>query len=726
MPEVARRGNAGQAAVQPGTPKPATTLELPPVREDLKLYPGPAHLDGSPSWRILDPLRNSFYEIGSLEFELLSRWRNHATGEALIEAVAQDTRLIPVLDEVRDLIEFLKTNQLLAPSSAAVRDGLRTMRHATRRAWYEHVFHHYLFFRVRLVRPDAFLGRTVGITDLFFTRTFAGLILGLLAVDLYLLMRDWHSFSESFLRLLTPQGAVYYAVALSFAKVIHELGHAYAAKRYGVRVPAMGVAFMVLWPFLYTDVGETWKLADRRKQLLIASAGMLAELTLAVIATFLWAISPEGVAKNVLFVLATSSWVMTLAINASPFMRFDGYFVLSDALDFPNLHERAGKCARHWIRTNFFRLPETLPEPTLHARQRRWLIAFAITTWIYRLVVFLGIALLVYHLFYKLLGIVLMLLEVYWFVLRPVSQELGYIWTMRRSARIAWGKFAGVGLAAVVALWFVPITSEVSAPGLLHAAQEQSVFPPFPARVTQVQVAPGQRVAAGDVLVKLESRELQSRAEKADVAIRSARLELARTPASALQQERQRVLEEELAQALATRHAVDEDAARQLLRANHGGIVEIVENDLVSGRSVNTSQLLMRVLSQTGPVIEAYVNEAQINAVVPGQKVRFYPEVANMRPMRGTIVAVDKTPLKEIVRPVMASLHGGEVVATRGANGRLMVQEALYRVSVEPERGAGKVQMAVRGTVRVETDLVFIAENFVYRILSLLIRESGI
>jgi len=331
------------AVVQPATDTP---VDLPALREDLRLIPAEAHRDGSPSWRIVDPVRNSFFQIGWLEFELLARWREHADAESLVAAVAAETPLQVEIDEVKDLIAFLAANQLLAPASKVAREALGRRAGAARKSWYEQALHHYLFFRLPLYKPDAFLARTVALTDIFFTRGFLVLMVGLLAVDLYLVSREWYAFSNSMARMLTPKAFLYYAIAVSFSKVVHEFAHAYAARRYGVRVPTMGVAFLVLWPFLYTDVSETWKLADRRKQLVIASAGMSAELALAVISTFLWALSPEGAAKNVFFILASTTWVITLAINLSPFMRFDGYFVLSDLLDFPNLHERAGACAR--------------------------------------------------------------------------------------------------------------------------------------------------------------------------------------------------------------------------------------------------------------------------------------------------------------------------------------------------------------------------------------------
>jgi len=95
-------------------------VALPPIREDLRLYPGPPQADGTPTWRILDPIRNSFFEIGWLEFELLARWREHGDAESLMARVAAETPLRPALEEVQELISFLAHNQLLASLANAV------------------------------------------------------------------------------------------------------------------------------------------------------------------------------------------------------------------------------------------------------------------------------------------------------------------------------------------------------------------------------------------------------------------------------------------------------------------------------------------------------------------------------------------------------------------------------------------------------------------------------
>jgi putative peptide zinc metalloprotease protein len=700
-------------------------LVLPPVREDLRLYPGAPQRDGSPTWRILDPVRNSFFEIGWLEFELLARWREHTDGAALAAQVAAETPISPSLGEVRDMVNFLTTNQLLAARSKDARDALSRRMKDSKQPWYSELFHHYLFFRIPLFHPDAFLARTMGLVDVFFTRGFVLLVLVLLGADLYLLSREWYNVTDAAARMFTPSAFLSYAIAVTFSKVVHELAHAYAARRYGVRVPTIGVAFLVMWPYLYTDTGETWKLGDRRKQLVIACAGMGSELVVAVFSTLLWALSPEGGAKNVFFVLASTTWVMTLAVNLSPFMRFDGYFVLSDLLDFPNLHERGSACARWWLRRTFFGLDEPLPEPGLAPRQRAGLILFAYITWCYRLVVFLGIAVLVYHFFFKLLGIVMFALELFWFIFRPIWKEVGYLWRARKAVKMPWRPAIAVFAVAGVLVWVIPVSHEVLAPAILRAAHENAVYAPFPARVTAVRVAELQKVAAGAELLRLEAPELGVREKKADISIASARAELARMPANIQLQENYQVLQQRLAQALAEKQAVAEEFTRQELRSVQGGTIRDMAPDLVAGRWVNTHQLLMRVVAQSEPVIEAYVTEQQVAAITPGQTVRFFPRLPDRPVLEGQVLAVDRAPQKELQRPVLASIYGGEIVVKQGQHGALVAQDAIYRVMIKP-LGVDKADAVVHGRVRIDTGLRFLAENFAYRIISIFIRESGI
>src|SRR6185503_18510315 len=155
----------------------------------------------------------------------------------------------------------------------------------------------------------------------------------------------------------------------------------------------------------------------------------------------------------------------------------------------------------------------------------------------------------------------------------------------------------------------------------------------------------------------------------------SARTELSRTPASVRQQERSGVLESELAEALASRQAVLEEAAAEQLRSLQRGTVRDLSRDLVPGRWVNPRQQLMKIVSETDPLIEVFVSERQVGAIEPGQAVHFYPSIPNYPVVRGTLVAVDKSPIKDLTQPLLASVYGGDIAISPGSKGRLTAQE---------------------------------------------------
>ena len=711
---------------EPGKPESPESAVLPKIRQDLKLYPGPKHRDGSPGWRILDPVRNRFFEIGWLEFQLLSHWSEDDTVEELIDLVSQDSSVQPTVKEVAGFVAFLDNNQLTVAKDKASLGRLRGTLARSVKPWYETLFHNYLFFRIPLVKPDRFLEKTLPLVAFFYTYWFAALVIGVFVLDLYLVSREFDEVRRTFAYFFNLQGGIYFLIAASASKVIHELGHAYTARRYGVRVPAMGLAFLVMWPVLYTDTSESWKLADNKKLFAIASAGIVSELSLACFATLFWVLSPEGPSKNIFFILATTTWVMTLAINASPFMRFDGYYLLSDFLDFPNLHERSSACARWWIRRRFFNLRQPVPEPTFTANQRRSLVTFALVTWFYRLTVFIGIALIVYHTFYKPLGILLMVLEIAWFVVKPVATEFRYLYAQKGAVRLAWHAFA-IAIAALFALvWAMPITSQVSAPGVLIAVKEQSVFVPTPARIVAVEVQAMQAVDPGAVLVRLESPELDVREAVARSKLATSRTEYLRGVATSRRQEQTEVLASQVYEADASLRAVLEEKANLVVRANISGTVRDIPPDLVPGRWINSRELMMRVVLDKSTLIEAYLDDSQVRSVALGQSVKFYPTMAGVPVMSGEVISIDKTGVKQITRPLLVGPYGGDVPAAFDKKGGAVARDATYRVVIQPDDYLQDVTSVARGTVRIHTDIFLVAENFLYRALSILIRESGL
>lgn len=696
---------------------------LPPLRQDLQLLSGLPHADGAPSWRIQDPIRNRFYEIGWLEFEMLSRWQAGKDIGQLCLDIAAETQLTPTKTEAEALLAFLRHHQLVTADEAG-RELLRRRWLAAKPSFLKQVIHHYLFFRVPLLHPDRFLTRTLKHVNVFFSSAF--LIATLLAgvTGLYLATRQGDALATAFSYFFSLEGLLSYAVAATFAKVLHELGHAYTAKRMGLRIPTIGVAFLVMWPMLYTDTGESWKLTTPSRRFAIAAAGMASELALAAWTTLAWALTPDGPVRSMLFLLATSTWILTLAVNASPFMRFDGYFLLSDALDLPNLHERSSALARASIRRRLFGLDEADTEATMSDARKRMLIAFAITTWLYRLILFIGIALMVYHLFFKLLGILLMAIEIIFFIVRPVAMEFKALMARRVEWHLRPGAWLTLLTGITLLVWLVPVSHQINAPALVRSADAVTVYPSMPARVVGVHVSAGQKVAAGEPLMQLESPELASRLERARLRAAGLSEEIARIPANAAQRERRLVLEQQLGESLADEAGAEAELARLTVLAPHDGVVRDLSPGLIPGRWVQTRQVLMRVVAQEHAEVDAYVDEQLLQSVEIGQRVRFYPDLPEARIIHGSVVSIDPSAGRS-VPALLASPNGGQIAATRTAQGNLVAHEALYRVRIKPDQGESGAVYVARGSVRIDSGWHLLAWRAVSRTVSVLVRESG-
>lgn len=701
-------------------------MAWPRLREELSLLPGPALPDGQPSWTLHDPVRNLFFRIDWPTFEVLARWSS-ADAQGIVRDINASTTLQLEPADVEQVGEFLAGNQLVQPEgaqgSAAFSERLRQLQGNP----FKWLLHHYLFFRVPLWRPDAWLGRWQHVAAALYTRQFAWCTLAALLLGLSQVARNWETFTASLVDTFSWEGLAAYGVALFVVKLLHELGHAFTAKRLGCRVPTMGVAFLVMWPVAYTDTNDAWRLTDRWQRLQVASAGIATELLVAAWATLAWALLPEGGLRSAAFVLATTSWVATLAINASPFMRFDGYFILSDWLDLPNLHERSFALARWKLREWLFALGDAPPEHVA-ARRQAALIAFAWATWLYRLVLFLGIAVLVYHFAVKLVGVVLFAVEIIWFVLRPVHREL-QVWRERgaairasaRSRRSAWWALALLLLA------LLPWPGRVTGSAILHPAETWPVYAPAGARVEALPHREGARVAEGEVLVQLYVPELEMR-QRALVA-KVERLQW-HAAASGFDAELRKTLlssRDTLATAQAELASVETELASYAPRAPFAGRLRDLDPDLQVGQWLaRRERVALLVRENSRWLVETWLDEEAVQRVAAGDSALFVTDGATGPALRLHVAYVDRDASRTLPRPELAAQLGGHIL-TREKGGQLVPERAIYRVTLEPENHGldALAGQSWRGQLTIHARWESPVWRYLRQATAVLVREAG-
>lgn len=696
---------------------------LPPLRDDLQLLPGPP-AGGSPTWTLYDPVRGRFFRIGPEAFALLSRW-HLGEADAVRRAVAAETPFAPGPAELESLLHFLVANTLLrADSPDAVRRLLQQAR-ASRPQWAWWLLRNYLFVRIPLLRPDRALDRLAPLAAPLYSRTTLYLVIIAGLLGLFLAGRQWQAFVHTFSHLFSWEGLLWFAVALFSVKVLHELGHAVTAKRYGCRVPTMGLAFLVLFPVLYTDTSETWRLTGRRQRLAVGAAGIAVELAVAALATLAWSFLPDGPARTAAFFLATTSWVLSLLVNVNPFMRFDGYYLLSDWLAVENLQSRAFALGRWRLRRLLFGLDEPPPE-RFSPRLQATLTLYAYATWVYRLLLFLAIALLVYHFFFKVLGIFLFVVEIAWFIALPIAREMGEWWRRRHALRPTPNLFVTLAvLAGLVWLAVTPWNTRIALPAVLRDAAHTAVHPAMPAELAELRAARGDSVAQGDVLAVLRVPELEHRIVREQ---RRAAMLTEALRRHAAQPEAARdvgVLQEELASALSALSGLLEHRRELTVTAPHAGMVTDLADGLRPGVWLAADRAIATVVDPQRARLWAYVDGSDLGRLTEGAPARFYPEDPLRPSIDATVTAVETVNVAALDMPYLASLHDGPIAVREDAEGRLVPERSIYRVALAPLEPVPVPEQVRRGTVHVEGEARSLVDRAWRAVAAVLVRESG-
>lgn len=594
----------------------------------------------------------------------------------------------------------------------------------------------YLFFRIPLARPDAFLRETLPwVRRVFLNRRFAWATALAGASGLFLAARQW----DAFLHFFTLEGAALAGLTLAATKVLHEMGHAYVARHHGCRVATMGVAFMVMWPVLYTDTSGAWRLRRRGPRLAIGAAGMLTEAAIAAWALLAWSFLPDGMLRSAAFMLATTTVLLTLAVNLNPLMRFDGYFLLADALNVPNLQQRAFALGRWRLREWLFGFGDEKPEHFAPWRERA-LLAYAFCVWVYRFFLFLGIAVLVYHMAFKLLGILLFAVEIVAFVARPIYTELrAWFERLRERGPATWNARSRLTLGLLLgALLFavIPWRTRVEAPALLRAAQQAHLMAPVGARIERIEARPGQAVRAGTPLFTLQSPELEHELAVLAQRIRVLQWQSAFQAMKADTAASVPVAQRELQAAQARYTVLARQRAQLSITASFDGIVADLAEPLAAGEWVPAGEWLGTLAAPGTALVEAYVAEADLARLAADDTARFLAEDAGVGALPLRVQDIAATATRRLTgSPELASPNGGAIAATQAPalagettlDGRAWVPEqAIYRVRLTPEAAATAPRLQVlRGTVVIDGAPASLLLRAWRRAVAVLVRESG-
>lgn len=700
---------------------------LPRLRAELQLVDS---VSGA-SCTLFDPFRHRFFRLDANAAQMLHVWSRCATVDDLRFACDAEFGAVLTLQGVASFCRWLKANELTDPVIEQDWRARAAAVAAQRHGWLMWAVHNYLFVKIPLFSPQQALVALTPRLAVLFSRGFLIFVGVCGCLGLYLAGREWERLLSSLPELFSLQASLLFVVAIAIVKSLHELGHAMTAVRFGCRVPSMGICFMVMVPMLYTDVSDAWKLRSRRQRMLIDAAGMIVELCIACLALLAWVLLPEGPVKALAAMLATTSLLLSLGLNLSPFMRFDGYYILSDLIGVENLQARSFALGRWKVREWLFGLHAPPPE-RFSPRMMVGLVAYAWGIWVYRLIVFTGIALLVYHMAFKLLGIVLFLIEIIYFIAMPLWHEAREWWTMRTA--IVTTKRSLVTLTIAVCallLLFIPWSTRIEIPAIHEAAEQAQLFPKRAAFVAETGVKRGAAVARGAMIVALVAPDLDQEIMLTRLKLNQTKRRLERRSADTEERAQTLVLEQ-MAASLDSRLAGLETERRELrIVSPTDGVVAELDPNLEPARWLQRTDLVALVRGTKRHVVRGYVSEADVARLDLDAPAIFVPEPLDhpRRHVTLTHIAPVGTGALDIIE--LASHHGGGVMT------RLLPQRPGEPRQVTPVIGqfvvtatiADEAEPSPHRTIRGVLHAQGRPESIVARswrhVLKVLVRESG-
>ena len=479
---------------------------------------------GRTYWVVKEPIGLNYFRFHEEEFAILCMMDGQSSLEDIKERF--ETEFTPQKIEYQDLQQFigmLHRSGLVISEAIGQGKQLKKRRDEKKRKELMGKFSNIFAIRWRGVDPEWFLTRTYPYIAWFFhpITMILCLLMGLSALGLVLVEFDtFRSRLPTFHQFFGPHNWIYFGVTMAAVKVLHEFGHGYSCTHFGGECHEIGAMLLVFTPCLYCNVSDSWMLPNKFKRAFIGAAGMYVEVILASIATFVWWFSEPGLLNHLALSVMFISSVSTLLFNGNPLLRFDGYYILMDLSEIPNLRQKATEVVKRYAIETCLGIEQ--PENPFLPQERRFLfglytVAAVVYRWIvvFSIMYFLNKILEPYGL--KVLGQAIAVAGLFGLLVQPLWKLAKFFYEPGRMHKMKMHRV--VATLAVIGLFIsgvllIPLPFHVNCSFEVSPLGAQSVFPGVPGQLVSVSVEPGDVVEEGQVLARLDNIDLLLRVKQ--------------------------------------------------------------------------------------------------------------------------------------------------------------------------------------------------------------------
>lgn len=539
--------------------------------------------------------------------------------------------------------------------------------------------------RIPLLDPDRFLEATLPVARLLLSWAGAVAFVGIVGYALVLAGAHWSQLTGNLAdRVLSTENLLVLLVAYPFVKALHELGHGYAVKRWGGEVHEMGVMFLVFMPVPYVDASAASAFHEKWQRVLVGAMGILVELLLAALALFVWLNAEEGLVRAIAFNVMLIGGVSTLLFNGNPLLRFDGYYVLSDLLEIPNLGNRGNRYVGYLVQRYGFGMGDA-QSPATAPGERFWLFTYSVASFLYRLFIVTVIALFVASRFF-VIGVLLACWAIILMLGVPLAKQLGFLFTsplLRRNRGRALAVCTGTVAAVVAVLALVPLPYRTLAEGVVWMPGESIVHAGADGTVEALLAEPNARVAPDTPLLRMADPLLDARVQVLRASVTELRRRLAATDLA--DRAEAKIVREQLAHAEADLALARERQRALLVRSPVAGRFIVPRAPDLAGRFVAKGEVLGYVARLDDPVIRVIVPEDAADLVrreTRAVAIRFADRLERAVP--ATVVREVPTLSNTLPSMALSTAGGGRIAVDPTDPQQARVLERLLHLELRP------------------------------------------
>lgn len=569
------------------------------------------------TWYVIhDQVTGRVHRFTPATYLLIGRMKGEQTLDEIWKTAAIDLgENAPSQDDVIRLLSRLHAADLMQSDTVSETGELveRLSRH--RWAMLSRNFKNPLAITLSLLDPDRLLDRLVAMMRPLGSRFFVMLWLALVPPAIALLLLHWQEWSDSLPeRTLATENLVLIALAFPFVKLLHEFGHGLVIKAYGGAVHDAGLMFLVFMPVPYVDASSSLSFRSKYRRALVGAAGVLVELAIAAVAVYVWLSAELGLVKALAFDVILIAGFSTLVVNGNPLLRFDAYYVLSDLLEIPNLARRSSNYWGAMLERRLFGV-QMRRDDSVSPSERPWLLCYAPLSYVYRILVFVGIALFVAT-EYLAIGVAIAIWSLFNGFILPIGRVAYHVLTSptlkdRRGRAVATVVAGCLALAALILL--VPAPLATVSEGVIWLPEDAQVRAGTGGFIKRLRAASGSDVHAGDTLVELAEPSLAAQflAQQQRVAEVETRLRAAEVD----DQAKANLTREELEAEQAELRRLSTRLGRLSVASPRTGTFVALNPDDAEGRYVQEGAMIGLVIAEEPRIVRAVVRQDNIDLV---------------------------------------------------------------------------------------------------------------